>query len=713
MKMQQTHGALPQMHQPSINPARLFALVVILGILALVLVRNFGHNEEQREMLHWQNKLGIIADDRAGDVDGWLLGQLHELAGVANNPSLQLYVTELETAKAPARVEGAPPEDPAQAVFLRNLLLITADRLGFLSRAPDPLKAIHANVHPPSGTGLAIVDNNGRILVSTDGLPTLGSELAAKVAQAPRGQSSLIDMFTTPSGETQMGFVLPIYPIQGDAVASQQIGKLVGIKTVGDDLFKLLSHPGVTESTFEVLLLRKEGDNVVYLSPSRDDKPLSQRFTLSTPSLDAAYAIGNPGSFALKRDRLSHEVLMTSRAIKDSPWVMLLHIDRDQAMAESDAWLSKMEWIMLLVLLTFVLSIIAAWWYGTSKRALLLSVQTGRLAAHSLAQEKLLRLVTDNQPEPVFIADAGNIVRFANDRAGKFFRIAAADAVGKGLSALMGHAAAAGYIDGNASALASGKPLLRTHQLEAEGRALIFRSEHIPLGHIPIDGLPYPSPGVLVVDQDVTEIVNERERRVRILRQLIHTLIRMVDERDPFAANHSASVALVAHNVAVGMGLDPLLTETADTAGNLMNIGKIVIPSEVLTRNSALGQDEVKAIRDSLSRSVALLENIEFDGPVVETLRQAGEHYDGTGPLGLKGEGILITARIIAVANAFVGMISPRSYRAAIGMEQAAKLLLEKIDTQFDRRVVVSLVNFVENKQGRELLSQLALKKVG
>jgi len=708
----QTHSPLPQMAQPSINPARLFALIAVLAVLGLVLVRNFAGSEEQRELLNWQNKLSLIADARAADINGWLETHFHELTGVANNPSLQLYVTELESAKNTE--SGGPAEDPAQAVFLRNLLLMTADRLGFLSKTPDPLKAIHANVHPPSGTGLAIVDNSGKVLVSTEGLPVLQGDLAAKVAAAPRGTTSLIDMFTSASGETQMGFVLPIYPIQGDAVAAQQIGKLVGIKSVGDDLFKLLKHPGATESTLEALLIRKEGDNAVYLSPSgKDGKPLSERFALSTPSLDAAYALEHPGDFSLEHDRLSHAVLMTSRAITGSPWVLLLHIDRDQALAESDAWRGKMEWIMWLVLLTFVLSIAAAWWYGTSRRAMLLTLQTSRLAAHSLAQEKLLRLVTDNQPEPIFIADSKNIVRFANERAARAFKISATDAVGKGLPALMGVAAASDYIESNASAMSMGKSLSRTHQTEGEEGPHVLRSEHIPLGHIPIDGLPFPSPGVLVVDQDVTEIVNERERRLRTLRQLIHTLVRMVDERDPYAANHSASVALVAREVAIGMGLDPLLTETAETAGNLMNIGKIVVPSEVLTKTSALGQDEVQAIRESLAGSVSLLQDIDFDGPVVETLRQAPERYDGTGPLKLKGDDILITARIIAVANAFIGMISPRSYRAAIDIEKAAKLLLEKIDTQFDRRVVIALVNFVENKQGREVLSQLALKKVG
>ncbi len=713
MQTADSTSGFPQLAQPTVSPSKLAALVLVMAVMGLMLVLRFAKAEEQRDLIQWQNKLSLIADSRAADINGWLNRHFRELGNVAGNPSLQIYVTELESGNVNMgnAVPSIVSEEPAQTVFLRNLLLVTADRLGFLNKSPDALKAIHANVHQPTGSGLAIVDNSGKILVSTEDLPSLDAALAKKVAQAPKGQASFIDMFVSASGEVQMGFVLPIYPIQGDPTAAQEIGKLVGIKPVSDDLFKLLQQPGITEKTLEAQLVRKDGDNVTYLSPVKDSALLSAQFSLQTLDLDAAYALQSPGDFAIKRDRQAKTVLMTSRAITNAPWVLLLHIDRDQALAESDSWRDKMVFVMVFALIAFIATIIAAWWYGTSRRAMLLSIQTGRLAAHSVAQEKLLRLVTDNQPESIFIADNKNIVRFANEKAAKSFNIKASDVVGKELSALIGPIAAKDYTDTNVSVLSMQKPLMRTHRTGDEANVRVVRSEHIPLMHIPIDSLPNPTPGVLVVDQDVTEIVNERERRVRILHQLIQTLVRMVDARDPNAANHSASVALVAREVAIGLGTERLLVDTAETAGNLMNIGKIVVPSEILTKRAALAKDEIHAIRESLQTSVAMLQGIEFDGPVVETLRQAPEYYDGSGPLGLSGENILITARIIAVANSFIGMISPRSYRAAISIEQATTLMLQSIDKQFDRRVVVALINFVENKQGRQALAELMAKK--
>ena len=722
---------LPTMAQPPVNPLRLGVLVLLVAIVGAVLVLRFAGDQEKRDLIQWQSKLNLIADSRANDIGGWVEHHFKELGDVAGNPSLQLYVTMLESAKPDtaattatktdpltpalpgAQMAPTAADEPAQAVYLRNLLLVTADKLGFAPKS-DPLKDIHANVKRATGSGLALVDAGGHIIAATGGMASLDATLAARVAQAPKGRGSLIDLFTSVGGELDIGFVLPIYAIQSDPGASSQIATLVGVKPLGGDFYKLLSQPGVTDKTLEALIVRRSGDKVEFLANSGSDRNLSGSFNLSTPpDLDAAYAITAPGDFAIKRDRSGHLVLMTSRAINGTPWQLLLHIDRDQALAESDSWRMKTETIMFFAVLAMIAGIVAAWWYGTSRRAMLLSEQTGKLAAHSMAQETMLRLVTDNQPEPIFIADGGNIVRFANEKTGTLFTIAPGDVTNKSLTALMGPLAAAGYIEANAQALSGNKTILRTHTLGAKADARILRSEHIPLAHIPLDTLPYPSPGVLIIDQDISEIVHEREARALTLKQVIATLVRMVDERDPNASNHSAGVALVAREVARDLGLEPRMIETAETAGNLMNIGKIVVPSAILIKKAALDSDEILAIRESLQRSADLLQNIDFDGPVVETLHQAGEKYDGSGPLGLKGDAILITARIIAAANSFIGMISPRSYRAANSVEQATSLLLRNIDTQLDRRVVVALINFIENKKGKEQLLALANKKGG
>jgi HD-GYP domain-containing protein (c-di-GMP phosphodiesterase class II) len=137
-------------------------------------------------------------------------------------------------------------------------------------------------------------------------------------------------------------------------------------------------------------------------------------------------------------------------------------------------------------------------------------------------------------------------------------------------------------------------------------------------------------------------------------------------------------------------------------AGRLMNLGKILVPASILTRAGPLSPAEIEQLHESLLEATRFLDGIEFDGPVIETLRQCQEHWDGSGrPKHLKRREIIPTARVLAVANAFVGLLSPRSYRAALTLDEATKILLRETGSRFDPAAVAALVNHLENKGGR------------
>ena len=104
-------------------------------------------------------------------------------------------------------------------------------------------------------------------------------------------------------------------------------------------------------------------------------------------------------------------------------------------------------------------------------------------------------------------------------------------------------------------------------------------------------------------------------------------------------------------------------------------------------------------IRQSVLTSAELIEGVEFEGPVADTIRQIQERWDGGGrPMGLKGQESLVTARVVAVANAFVAMTSPRAYRSGVSADAATDQLMSQIGTAFERRVVVALVNLLDSR---------------
>ena len=108
-----------------------------------------------------------------------------------------------------------------------------------------------------------------------------------------------------------------------------------------------------------------------------------------------------------------------------------------------------------------------------------------------------------------------------------------------------------------------------------------------------------------------------------------------------YASGHSQRVGQLSRALAEELVLSELEIETAETAGSLMNFGKMLVSRQILTKTVALTTEELQRVRDGIMTSADILSMIDFVGPVVPTLRQVLERMDGTGaPKNLKGEQI-------------------------------------------------------------------------
>jgi hypothetical protein len=695
----------PREDIPNFAP-RLYGIgLLIVGIMATgaFLVTKYMDVDLARDMQGWQEKLNLIAESRTADVNQYVTGNFKELRALADNPSLQLYMAELQATKEADKLAG----EPSQKSYLRNLLLFTAQRSGF--SPVNNSSAIPANVQQPGKNGLAILNNQGDMLVSTV-MAAASKELVMDHAkQAEAGKEALIDIRKDKDGAAYIGFTVPIFSIQGDRSASAQIGRVVGIKMLDSSFFDLLKHPGTIEKTLETVLIRSGGETIEYLSPLQDGtESLGKTVAFNADKFSEASLMQTSGSFIFdQKDYRDKLVLATSRTISGAPWALIVKIDRAEALATSDQRRASMAIFLFLIVAIITLIVFAIWWRAHSIRAVMMSKHFRRLAAKSQAQEQLLRLVSDHQPESIYMVDSDMKVHFANYEASVDSHMALESMIGKNMADVRGGAVAKRIADQCKTVMAGGHIAYDMQRFKENGKQRIVRSGYVPLAHIPVANLPNPTPGILIIEQDISEVMNEREQRLKTQRQLVETLLMLVDKRDPFASYHSKMVSQIAFEVAQEMELDSVSVETASKAGALMNIGKIVVPTELLTKTGALTTDEKRIIHDSMNGAAELLSQVSFDGPVVDTIRQWQEKWDGTGPLGMRGDDVLITARIIAVANAFVGMISPRSWRTAITIEAANKFLLAQSDEHFDRRVVVAMVNFVENHNGREWINKI------
>jgi len=171
-----------------------------------------------------------------------------------------------------------------------------------------------------------------------------------------------------------------------------------------------------------------------------------------------------------------------------------------------------------------------------------------------------------------------------------------------------------------------------------------------------------------------------RESWVRLQKALAGTVQAMgltIEMRDPYTAGHQRRVSKLSCVIAEDMGLDAARIEGVRMAGDIHDIGKIYVPAEILSKPGQLSQIEFSIIRTHSQVGYDILKNIEFPWPIARIIYQHHERQDGSGyPNNLRGEEILLEARIIAVADVVEAMSSHRPYRPAHGIEKA----LEEID---------------------------------
>ncbi|MDX1974967.1 MAG: HD domain-containing phosphohydrolase [Rickettsiales bacterium] len=699
---------LPDIETPNFSP-RLYGILGLMGaiiIAGVFLIARFMSEDLDRDLNTWQEKLNLVAESRASDMSKYVLDHLKELRSLADNPSLKLYMTELQVQGTGSSGTPVEANEPIQKSYLRNLLVFTAERAGY-TEARD-VDTIRANIPPESKSGLVVLNNNNQIVVATMIHEDVKTIIAEQAELTKPGEERLIDIQKDKEGDIYIGFVVPVFSIQGEHTAESQIGKVIAIKKIDATFYNLLKHPGITEKTLETILVRIVDGKLEYLSALQDaSEPLSKQIPIQDGLAESVLASDVGGFTSNRIDYQNVPVLATSRAINNTPWVLVVKIDQAEALNNGNQRRISMMVFFAIIIFAIISIIVAVWRHAHSRRAIFMSLQFRKLAIRSRAQEQLLRVVSDNQPDAVYIVDAQGTYQFANRKAAQYANTMPEYIIGKHLSDMRGPTVAKVLSEQVASVLASGELTYDLLQQTIAGHEHIMRYAFMPLEHIPVETLEEPTPGVLIVEQDVSEVVHEREERIAIKSQLVDTLVHLVDKRDPFAANHSQLVSQIAEHVAEEMELDDVIVDTTRIAANLMNIGKIVVPTELLTKTTPLTEDEKLVIRDSINSAADLLRPISFEGPVSETLRQWQEKWDGSGPMGIEGEAILVSARIISACNSFIGMVSPRSWRNAIAIEDAIKFMMDHADIHFDRRVVVALVNHIENHNGRAWLQQI------
>lgn len=192
----------------------------------------------------------------------------------------------------------------------------------------------------------------------------------------------------------------------------------------------------------------------------------------------------------------------------------------------------------------------------------------------------------------------------------------------------------------------------------------------------------------LVAERTVELRESEKKLRLSLL-ESIAALAATVEMRDPYTAGHQRRVAQLAIAIARELKLPDEEVEGIHLASVVHDVGKIRVPAEILSKPGRLTDLEFKLIKEHPQNGHELLRSIDFPWPIAEIVWQHHERLDGSGyPRALKGDEILLDARIISVADVVESMVSHRPYRPALGLDAALEEVTLNKGRIFDATVV-------------------------
>ncbi len=184
-------------------------------------------------------------------------------------------------------------------------------------------------------------------------------------------------------------------------------------------------------------------------------------------------------------------------------------------------------------------------------------------------------------------------------------------------------------------------------------------------------------------------MTSEISESSRIHLATVEALATAIDARDQIGVGHVRRTQIYSVGIGELMGLPESDIQALNAGALLHGIGKLAIPDNILNKPGRLTPAEKEKTKVHAVVGASIIENIQFPYPVATTIRHYSEMWIGNGyPDRLKGEEIPITARILAIADAYDTLRGERPYRAAVTRDQARRILQNGAGTQFDPTII-------------------------
>ncbi|MBQ4133564.1 MAG: PAS domain-containing protein [Desulfovibrionaceae bacterium] len=663
------------------------ALVTVV-VAASLLFLNVRSREADLEAALEQQQTAFI-NGREQSITLWLDDMEMQGERIVNGDIFRLFASDVNMLEGDISILFAGAEDSdnddlrslvAQLPMMRNMLREFASYSGFLSGR--------------------IVNSRGETYIASEtGVPRLTREQMKRVSAAlDSGKTVFSNVYLTPHGLV-MDMFMPIFPPQADDGSDQAVSVLVLSRIVTPRLSEFVkSSPTDLRDMRSYLVQAGENNRLELMRPGMGVDSLG-----ALPP-DILQNSEKQMKFARRTGVNGEEVYSMGVKIPHMNWWLIEEVNYEEVRTELNAYISTAIGLTVMASLVLILTIIVLWWrlVGNEHRETAMRVQN--LLSQIEEQKQLLDAINSTISDLISLTDDKGVIQYAN--------LAFAEAVGRDVKQVVGLDIPALF------GFDTGKRLIASdHQVLMSGEALTVREtiwlqsqkHHFEIVKAPLSGVAgRQARGIVSVYRDISELVEAQERSQKVVRQTIDALVRTIEEGDPYLAGHSRFMSVLSSQIARAMNLTEISAATVEEAANLSQIGKMFVPQEILNKPGALTEEEKMIMESHAEHSRRVLQNIEFDLPIVDAIYEMNERLDGTGyPRRLKGEEIGVNARILAVTNAFTAMVRPRSYRQALPVNEVVEILRRQ-SAAYDQEVVDALERLLSTPAGERLMNTLS-----
>lgn len=314
-------------------------------------------------------------------------------------------------------------------------------------------------------------------------------------------------------------------------------------------------------------------------------------------------------------------------------------------------------------------------------------------------ERDILQNLLDNIPDAIYFKDDNNSFIRVNSFFADRFKLSPEEIIGKTDFDFFPKEQAQSMFNDDDYILKTGKPIIGKIE-----RTLLPNGTYncVTTTKIPIKNKKNKITGAMGITRDITAYDNTKQTNLDMTTNSLKVLDRILETKDPYTFGHTRRVSIIAERIAKELRWEENRILELKISAELHDIGKILIPLEILNKPGKLSELEYKMVQGHVQQSYDMLKSYSFPANLPEAIYQHHERLDGKGyPRGLLEDKILPEAKILAICDVLESMISHRPYRQALGMEATLQELNNNIGTKYDKNIVevaLRIINENDNK---------------